>query len=165
MVYIRKNRFKKRITMTERLTEELINELQSAQSADEVLAHIEATPDADPLPLSDYLQQLLADKGLVQSKIVAASGVDRTYGYQLFTGLRKKPNRDYLLRIVITMRCSVRECNRALRRAGLSELYCKRRRDAIIWFGVTHQLSLARIDEELYRHGEATISSEKASNT
>ena len=41
--------------------------------------------------------------------------------------------------------------------AGVSELYCKDRRDAIIIFCIDRGCSLQKVNEELYRFGERTI--------
>ncbi len=55
------------------------------------------------------------------------------------------------------MHLNLRETDRLLQAAGVNELYCKNRRDAIIIFAVNKGYSLQRTDEELYRFGEETI--------
>ncbi len=106
--------------------------------------------------LSEYLQELLDEKGLQRSKVVQAAGINPTYGWEIFVG-RAHASREHFLAIIITMGCTLTEANRVLQAAGHNELYCKSRRDAIIIFCLEHGYSLQRVNEELYRHGEATI--------
>ena len=44
-----------------------------------------------------------------------------------------------------------------LKISGCQPLYVRRSRDVIIWFGLSKGLSLAQIDDELYRHNIKTL--------
>ncbi|WP_139652934.1 helix-turn-helix domain-containing protein [Raoultibacter phocaeensis] len=138
--------------MKEPLTEELLQELL-------------ASPD--PLRFADkhrigkrnlpeYLQQLLDEKGLVRSAVVREAGINETFGYQIFMGQRNA-SRDKILQLAFAMGLTLTESNRLLQAAGVNELYCKNRRDAIIIFCLDKGYSLQKTDEELYRFGEETI--------
>ena len=81
---------------------------------------------------------------------------DDTFGYQIFKGTRKA-SRNKVLQLAFAMRLNLRETDRLLQAAGVNELYCKDRRDAIIIFAVQKGYSLQKADEELYRFGEETI--------
>ena len=140
--------------MKEPLTDELLAELLNAPDP----VKFADKNKLEERSLSDYLQQLLAEKGLVQSKVINESGVQYTYGYQLFTGGRKNPDRDKLLQILFALGCTLQEANRALQAAGKNELYCKTRRDAIIIFCLDHGYTLQQTDEELFRFGLDPIS-------
>lgn len=142
--------------MKEPLTDELLDELLNAPDPVKFANKHRLTQRV----LSDYLQQLLAEKGLVQSKVINASGVQYTYGYELFTGMKKNPDRNKVLQIAFAMQCTLQETNRLLQAAGKNELYCKNRRDAIIIFCIDHGQSLLQTDRELFRFGEQTISGE-----
>ena len=111
--------------MSEPLTEELLDELLSTSSLDAYLEEHE--PRA--LTLSEYLQQLLDEKGLERSRVVRMANLNDTFGYQIFQGTRH-PSRDKVLQIAFAMALTLRETNRALTAAGVSELYCKDRRAA-----------------------------------
>ena len=50
-----------------------------------------------------------------------------------------------------------REHPAVVQAAGVNELYCKDRRDAIIIFCLDRGCSLQKVNEELYRFGEKTI--------
>lgn len=106
--------------------------------------------------LSDYLQQLLDDHGLTRAEVVRRAGLNETYGYQIFMGQRN-PSRDKVLQIAFAMGLSLKEADRLLQAAGVNELYCKNRRDAVIIFCLDRGCSLQRANEELYRFGEDTI--------
>lgn len=138
--------------MREPLTEELLQQLLDAPDA----ARFTQEHAAQMPKLSDYLQQLLDEKGLERAKVVRAAGLNETFGYQIFTGQRHA-SRDKLLQIVFALGCSLKEANRLLYCGGASQLYCKNRRDAIIIYCLDRGDSLMRVDEELYRMGEDTI--------
>lgn len=138
--------------MAERLTEELLNELLDAPSID---GFIEEN-DLGHRELSDYLNQLLEEKKLKRSQVVRMADLNDTFGYQIFTGARN-PSRNKVLQIAFAMALTPREANRALEAAGVSTLYSKDRRDAIIIFCLDRGCSLQKTNEELYRLGEETV--------
>lgn len=138
--------------MREPLTEELLSELLEAPDP---VAFVDFYRIARR-SLSEYLNELLDDKGLSRADVIHAASLNETYGYQIFMGQRK-PSRDKVLQIVFAMGLDLREANRALKAAGANELYCKDRRDAIIIFCLSRGCSLQQVNEDLYRFGEKTI--------
>lgn len=139
--------------VAERLTEEVLQELLDAPSLDEFI-------DAHEFPavtLPEFLERMLEKKGLKRSRVVRMADLNETFGYQIFTGARN-PSRDKVLQIAFAMALSLRETNRALMAAGASSLDPKCRRDAIIIFCIDQGCSLQKVNEELYRLGEDTIS-------
>ena len=139
-------------SVDEPLTEELLHELLEAPSP---VAFTEAHGIAHR-DLAAYLNQLLEEKGLKRSDVVRAAGLNETFGYQIFKGQRKA-SRDKVLQLAFALECNLLETNRLLKAAGVNELYCKDRRDAIILFCIDRGLGLQRTDEELYRFGEETL--------
>ena len=138
--------------MEEPLTEELLDELLSASSPVDF-------SDSRNFPFSsasEYLAHLLHEKGLKRSEVVASSGLNSTFGYQIFTGARNA-SRDKLLQLSFAMGLTRRETDRLLMLAGHSPLYVKLRRDAIILFCMERGLSFAETEEQLFRFGEKTI--------
>ena len=124
-----------------KLTDELLNELLDAPNIDGYIKeHDFAAPS-----LSDYLKQLLQEKGLERSRVVRMADLNETFGYQV-------------LQIAFAMALTLKETNRALTAAGVSVLNCKDRRDAIIIFCIDRGCSLQKVNEELYRFGEETVS-------
>lgn len=139
--------------MKEPLTEELLGELLS--SPDPVkFAKKHRLADKS---LSECLGELLEEKGLVRIDVVREAGLNETFGYQIFKGQRN-PSRNKVLQIAFAMHLDLRETNRLLRAAGVNDLYCKNRRDAIVIFCLDKGYTLRKTDEELYRFGEETLS-------
>lgn len=139
--------------VAERLTEEVLQELLDAPSLDEFI-------DVHEFPavtLPEFLERMLEKKGLKRSRVVRMADLNETFGYQIFTGARN-PSRDKVLQIAFAMALSLRETNRALMAAGASSLDPKCRRDAIIIFCIDQGCSLQKVNEELYRLGEDTVS-------
>ena len=68
----------------EPLTERLLAELLDAPSIDAFVS----THESVERSLSDYLNQLLASKGLSRPRVIRAAGLNPTFGYQIFTGQR-----------------------------------------------------------------------------
>ena len=88
--------------------------------------------------------------------MVRGSAVNSTFVYQVFSGTRKI-GRDNAIKLAFGIGCTLREAQRLLRHAGVSELWCKNRRDAIIIYAIEHGFTLAECDDELYRLGEDTL--------
>ena len=138
--------------MTERLTEEVLQELLDAPSLDAFVDGREFPAET----LAGFLGHMLEKKHLKRSRVVRMADLNETFGYQIFTGARN-PSRDKVLQIAFAMALTLRETNRALRAAGTSSLNPKSRRDAIIIFCIGQGCSLQKVNEELYRLGEETV--------
>lgn len=138
--------------MKEPLTEQLLDELINAPSPSKFCNSSKIKERS----LSDYLNQLLEEKGLTRVDVVKEAGLNATFGYQVFMGQRRA-GRNKVLQLAFAMKCSLRETNRLLQAAGANELYCKNRRDAIIIYCLTHGCTLQQTDDELYQFKENTI--------
>ena len=131
----------------ERLTEELLERLL-ASSTPEAYLDEGLTVDRE---LPDYLFQLLGEKGMKRSEVVRASGLNSTFVYDVFNG-DSRLGRDKAIMLALGM-----ETQRLLRLDGVSELWAKNRRDAVIIWCVEHGYSRTQTDDELYRLGEKTL--------
>ena len=139
-------------TQTEPLTEELLERLLASSSPE---AYLDQAP-TDDRSLSDYLMDLIDAHGVRRADVVRRSAVNSTFVYQIFAGERQV-GRDNAIKIAFGIGCPLRETQRLLRHAGLSELWCKNRRDAIIIHCIDQGLSLPECDDELFRLGEPTL--------
>ncbi len=137
---------------SEPLTEELLERLLASATPE---AYLQEAPLFERT-LSDYAHELLREKDLKRSEAIRASGLNTTYGYQIIQGTRH-PSRDNVIMLAFGLRCTLTETQRLLRCAGVSELWCKLRRDAIIIYCVEHSLSREECDDVLYRLGEDTL--------
>jgi len=136
----------------ERLTDELLERLLASATPEAYLSQTELPTRT----LADYARQLLAEKHLRRADVIRASGLNTTFAYQVFQGTRKV-GRDNAIMLALGMRCTLQETQRLLRLAGVSELWCKVRRDAIVIFCIDHRMTRAECDDELYRLGEDTL--------
>lgn len=136
----------------ERLTEELLERLLASATPEAYLGE-KLTVDRT---LSDYLHELLEKRGLKRADVVRASGINGTFVYDVFKG-KSHLGRDNAIMFAFGLGCDLRETQRLLRLDGVSELWPKVRRDAVIIWCVEHGLTRAQADDELYRLGEKTL--------
>lgn len=139
--------------MDEPLTEELLDQLLESPDP---LAFLRSHPLRER-SLAGYLGEMLDEHGIERIDAIHAAGINETYGYQLFAGQRINPSRDKALQLAIGMGLTLRETDRLMKIAGVSPLYCKSRRDAIIIFCIDKGYPLAKANEKLFRFGEQTI--------
>lgn len=136
----------------EHLTADLLKQLSAAARPEDYLLQGE-TIDRE---LSDYLNELRNDRGMKRAAVVRESAVNETFVYDIFKG-KSLPGRDNALKLAFALRCGLIETQRILRLAGVSELWPKRSRDAVIIWCIERGLTLAQCDDELYRLGEQTL--------
>lgn len=106
--------------------------------------------------LSVYLLNILEMKGLVKSAVIKKTELSEVIGYQIFSGVRK-PARDSLICLCTAMELNVEETQSLLKIGGFAMLYPKKKRDAIIIDGINSNLSVAKINENLYDNDEKTL--------
>ena len=83
-----------------RSTTELLSLLKSAGDINEYLEKNSESFSAEKP--CEYLEKIIAEKGLVKSEIIKKSGIERHYAYQIFSG-RKTPSRDKLIMLCLGM--------------------------------------------------------------
>lgn len=109
---------------------------------------------------SEYLKGLLSEKDMVAEQVINRSGIERTYGHQLFNGTRK-PSRDKVLQIAVGFGLNYEETQKLLKIADKSVLYPKVKRDAAVIFALKNgytilQLQQLLFDEKLTLLGESS---------
>lgn len=134
------------------LTEDLLERLLASGTPDEYLDE-GLTVDRT---LPDYLRELLDEKGLRRSEVARASGLNATFVYDVFAG-KSRLSRDNAIMLALGLGCGLRETQRLLRLDGVSELWPKVRRDAVIIWCVRHGRTRSQTDDELWRLGEKTL--------
>lgn len=136
----------------EKLTEDLLAHLLSASNPREYLDQ-GVTVDRT---LAEYLHELLRERGVKRAAVIRASGIHPTVVYDIFTG-KSRPGRDHAIMLAFGLGCSLRETQRLLRLAGVSELWPKMRRDAIVIWCIEQGMTRAECDDELWCLGEKTL--------
>lgn len=129
-------------------TEELLNILKSTRSYDDFLA--EQIDELYFASLSEYLELLVAQKGLNKSDVIARANLDRSYAYQIFNGNKTNPSRDKLIMLSFGMGLSLDETRKLLKIANVSDLYVRSPRDSAIIFAIKSNLDLLQTNELLY---------------
>ncbi|MCR5148162.1 MAG: hypothetical protein K6C35_04245 [Eubacterium sp.] len=100
-----------------------------------------------------YFRSLIEAKELTDSELIAKSGIEKSYYYQIMKG-SKNPGRDKVLRMCIAAGFTIRETTRALELSGNAVLYPKNRRDIIISVGINQKASVDDINLLLDKYKE-----------
>lgn len=106
----------------------------------------------DDCRTSLYLMWLL-DKYDVRAT-AASEAAEMSTGYLgLIINGKRNPTRDMLIRVAIAIGATVEETQTLLRYSGFDPLYVRRKRDVIIWFGLSKGEPLSVINENIIRRG------------
>ena len=106
--------------------------------------------------LPEQLNHLLKKKKISKAALAKQAGISEIYLHQIFAG-RRTPSRNRLLCLCYGMRASVEETQELLQCSSLAPLYPKRKRDAIIYYGLAHQVDLFEINDRLFAEDEETL--------
>lgn len=114
----------------EQKTNELHKVLKSL-SLKEYESYIAENDILPPRTIQSYFEEYIREHGLTKKELVGNSLLDRTYGYQILSGMRK-PSRDKILALCLSGKMTFEEIQRALEIAQAGILYPKDPRDAAI---------------------------------
>ena len=103
--------------------------------------------------LDTSLQAILKEKRLRKSEVIRRSGLDRKYAYEIFSGSSKKPARDKVLALCLSMQLSIDETQKLLNTSEYPMLYTKVERDCIILYALQRHLSVSDTNEMLDEMG------------
>lgn len=136
-------------------TENLLEELQNENcKIDEYLKGNGESFVYDKI--KDFWEAAIEKSGYSKSNIINKSDFSYCYFYDVING-RKIPGRDKIIRLILTMKLSVDECQEALRISGRSALYPRIKRDSIILFAISNGLSIYQLSELLADAGEEQL--------
>lgn len=112
-----------------------------------------ASSDEVRLPLfSDYIAQIAEERGMRRDQVIADAGLERTFGYRLFSGTRN-PSRDTVLQLSFGLRLDCEEAQQLLKVAQESPLHPKVKRDAVVAWCLHHAYPLMTTQQALYDNG------------
>jgi len=120
-------------------TSQLLRELFKASSAEQYLHNHRHDPE--PAPLNVYLHSLCTERGVLPAQIIRRANLETSYGYQIFKGTRN-PSRDTVLQLAFGFGAGLPLAQELLRRAGMSQLYPRVKRDAVVIYCLLHELAL-----------------------
>lgn len=130
-------------------TQELLELMKSSRDYHEYLAQNKEDIGKDHMKIDRALNALLAEKKAVKAEVIAKSGIENHYAYQIFSGV-KTPTRDKVLMLCVGFGLTVEETQQLLKITGYAQLYSKEERDNVILFGLTKHLSIIDINDLLY---------------
>jgi transcriptional regulator with XRE-family HTH domain len=113
----------------ERTTTVLLQQLFDTPDLETFIAGFD--PDLEIPPFHTFLTEICKAQEEIPEQIIKRSGIERTYGHQLFNG-RRKPSRDKVIQLAIGLKLSFEETQKLLQIAQKSTLYPKIKRDAAI---------------------------------
>ena len=99
-------------------------------------------------PFSTYLGRLCEQRGVLPAHVIQRSGIERTFGHQLFNG-RRTPSRDKVIQLAFGFGMDYDETQALLKNARKSALYPKIRRDAVIIYALLQNLSVIDLQDTL----------------
>ena len=94
--------------------------------------------DLQVLPLHEYLSNITKEKGLIPEQVIKNSGIERTYGHQIYNGTRN-PSREKIIQLAFGLRLSLKETQKLLLLGNRNPFYPRIKRDAAIIFCLNHQ--------------------------
>lgn len=140
--------------MNRKDTDSLFAELKRDRKIEEFLSE---NKDEFLVPLSEYLEQLLKEKGLEKAEVIHASRLDRSYAYQIFSGRKDNPSRPKLLALALAMKLELSEVQYLLRYAGHGILYPRNPWDSIVISAIGQRLSVMEANLLLEHLGETQM--------
>lgn len=81
---------------------------------------------------SNYMKSLIKKKKFLLQTVFLRADISERYGYKLLSNQKHTIQRDIILRICYASEFSLEETNRALKLYGMSPLYARIKRDAIL---------------------------------
>lgn len=96
----------------------------------------------------DYIARMCEERGETREHVIKRSGLNRTYGHQIFNGTRK-PSRDKVIHLAIGFGLDIEQTQLLLKAAQESLLTPRIKRDAAIIYGIMHQLDIANMQKLL----------------
>ncbi len=104
-------------------------------------------------PFAAYMRELFKEKGITQQEVFLKADIPEKYGYRLIAESKKTKQRDYILRICLAAELTLTETQRALKLYGMTELYSRVPRDAVLMVAVnTGVYEIEEVNKMLREH-------------
>lgn len=135
-------------------TDDLQQELLSSLNLNNFLSENEAHFNNESV--SDILNRLFAKKNISKSALAKQAGMSEIYLHQIFAG-KRNPSRNRLICLCFGLKATLEETQELLKLCGLAQLYPKNRRDAIILYGLVHDVNLFKTNDKLFEEDEEIL--------
>lgn len=133
--------------MFDKDTDELLNEICNAKEIDKYISDNE--DELINQTFAKYVLSAMNEKGMTVPQLIEKSDLNRVYVYEILNG-KKKPSRDKIIAMAIALEVGIKEAQRILRIGGVSELYPRDARDAVIIFCIENNKTITETNIELY---------------
>lgn len=128
--------------MEDKKTSELLDLLNSIDDISKLNNYVEKTKITfSTIDFCTYFENIIKENNIKKSKLIEASNIDRTYGYQILNGT-KKPSRDKILQLCLSCKLNMHNTQKALILGNVGQLYAKNPRDSIIIFSINKGLNV-----------------------
>ena len=109
-------------------------------------------------PFADYMRACVREKGLRLQDVFLRADISEGYGYKLISGEKHTRQRDTILKICLGAGFSLEEIQRALKIYGMSPLYARYQRDAVLISAVSSgRYELTEINRLLALNGQPLL--------
>lgn len=106
--------------------------------------------------ISEFWESACEKSGISKSNIINKSDFSYCYFYDVING-RKIPSSDKIVRLALTMKLSLDDCQQALRISGKTALYPRIKRDSILIFAINNALNVYQCNELLTKCNEEPL--------
>ena len=140
----------------EKTTGTLENILKNADasSAGKYLSENQESLISGERAFSDVFKEAARKKGIRLQNVFLAADISEGYGYKLVSQEKHTRQRDTILRLMFGARCTLKETQTLLKLYGMSELYAKIPRDAVLIIAFnTGIYEVGDVNDLLLKHG------------
>ena len=127
-------------------TQAMLEQLQKQVSVSALVEKAEKTS------LPGFLNQMMGKKGITTDALAELSALNRASLYKILNGSTKKPQRNVLLRLALTLQLSFQETQQLLKAGGRAHLSSSRGRDIIISDGIVNQRGIDDVCRSLRKY-------------
>lgn len=114
---------------TTRTLSKVLEKIRKDEDADRF---IEKHGETDFRYFYEYLNWIIGQKELTTAEVIARSGINKNYVYNILNGDKKKPGRDKILALCIGAQMNYSQTQRGLELGNVAPLYPKDARDVRI---------------------------------
>ena len=141
--------------MAEQSTDEMSRFLGTVRCPQDLREYLEnLRKNGNAVSLSNYLNGIMHEKGLLLRNVVAECNLEQHYAYQIINGNKPNPSRIKVLALAIACRMTLEQTQRALSISKNAILFPDNPFDAIVIFNISQSnWSLFDINEQLLSEG------------
>lgn len=110
------------------------------------------------IDLRKFWAEMIEKSGMTKTEIIDRANCGYNYFYCIING-KKIPSRDKIIELIIAMKLSLDDCQKALKFSGRAPLYPRVKRDSILIFGIRNGQTVYEISETLKQNGETILKS------